>query len=77
MSGIEIPTYPAIRFAVRHGKSLAILLALAMLAIGIYCGLQFNAIFFVLGVCAAALAGALMLVFAEVLTIIAETLMPR
>ncbi len=77
MSALQIPTYPAIRFVVRYGRPLAVLLALLTLAVGVTCGLQFGWIFFVLGLFAAVLVGASMVVLAEVMTIIAETLMPR
>ena len=78
MSEHVIPTYPVIRFIVKKGKAIAALLALGILALALYIFLIGGGLVaLAIGVVAAVVAAGVVLSYVEVLTIIAETLMPR
>ena len=78
MSEHVIPTYPVIRFIVKNGKAIAALLALGILTLALYFFLIGGGLVaLAIGVVAAVVAAGVVLSYVEVLTIIAETLMPR
>ncbi|MBI2320111.1 MAG: hypothetical protein HYU75_24695 [Betaproteobacteria bacterium] len=71
-------SYPAVRFVARHGRALALAGAAVLAGIGLYGYYRTGAAEFLLGgaVCAAIGYG-LLRVGAEVIEVIAETLLPR
>lgn len=71
-------TYPMIQFMVRHGQRLALGVALLFVAIGVYAWVATARVdCLVGGVLLAAGAWFFLRVFAEIVDVIAETLLPR
>lgn len=78
MSEHAIPTYPVTRFIVKNGKAIAAVLALAILGLALYAFLAGAGVVALgVGIGVAVLAVGVVLSYVEVLSIIAETLMPR
>lgn len=74
----QVPRYPAIRFFIARGASIAALLLIACAAAGLYAAWQFGLwLALPAGIVVGALLAGLMLSFVELLRIVAETLMPR
>ncbi len=74
----QLPRYPAIRFFISRGVLIAALMASAILAAGLYAALAHGHMWAIpAGIAVAALLGGLMLCFVELLSVVAETLMPR
>lgn len=72
------PSYPAIRFISTWGDALAIIVALACAAIGVYAVCAgFHWLAGAVGVAAGALLWLVLRSYVEVLRILADTLMPR
>lgn len=78
MSEYVIPSYPVVRFIVRHGRWIAAAVAVAILALAFYVFTNGGGpVTLAVGVGVAVLAVGVILSYVEVLTIIADTLMPR
>jgi len=72
------PSYPAIRFITAWGDALAILVAVACMAIGIYAAwLGYAWPCFVVGVAVGLILWLVLRSYTEVLRILSDTLMPR
>lgn len=73
-----MPSFPYIQAFVRHGKAVALLMALAVLLLGVYGAWRLAAPdLAVIGTLGAALAYAGTRLLAEIVLAIAETLLPR
>lgn len=71
-------TYPCIQFMVKHGPKVALGIALLLLAIGVYAWFATGRVDCLVGGALLAIGGYFfMRVFAEILEVIAETLLPR
>lgn len=71
-------TYPMIQFMVKHGQKLALGVALLLLAIGAYAWWATGRLDCLIGGGLLAIGGYFFLrIFAEILEVIAETLLPR
>ena len=71
-------TYPTIRFLARHGRALALAGAVVPAGIGLYGYYRTGAVEFLLGGALCAVIGyGLLRVGAEIIEVIADTLLPR
>lgn len=72
------PSYPVLQAVARHGKLLAVLLGLALLASGAWLGWRTGEFVWpVVGLVAGALVATLLASYAEVARIVIDTLVPR
>jgi hypothetical protein len=69
--------YPAVRFVARHGHALAVVVALALLLLGLWIGSSGAGwIWGVASIAAGALAYLMLRTFAELVDVVADTLIP-
>ncbi len=72
------PSYPAVRFLLRYGRALAAIAGLAPIVGGVYFAMQACPIFFtVSGVVLGAFVYLLMRSYVELVTIVADMLIPK